>query len=87
MNFGNYAEPRAACQKPDEGHSSNFERAGLLFRKAENPVLPGKNEVIVGKEKWWSRLGSNQRPPQCHCGALPTELRPHQMESDCMDSP
>ena len=32
------------------------------------------------KEKWWSRLGSNQRPPQCHCGALPTELRPHQKE-------
>ena len=26
--------------------------------------------------KWWSRSGSNRRPPQCHCGALPTELRP-----------
>ena len=26
---------------------------------------------------WWSRSGSNRRPPQCHCGALPTELRPH----------
>ena len=25
---------------------------------------------------WWSRQGSNLRPPQCHCGALPTELRP-----------
>ena len=29
---------------------------------------------------------SNQRPPQCHCGALPTELRPHQRDGDCMDS-
>ena len=27
-------------------------------------------------ENWWSRQGSNLRPPQCHCGALPTELRP-----------
>ena len=28
-------------------------------------------------EGWWSLRGSNSRPPQCHCGALPTELRPH----------
>ena len=41
---------------------------------------------LVVKEKWWSRLVSNQRPPQCHCGALPTELRPHQGDGDCMDS-
>ncbi len=26
---------------------------------------------------WWSRRESNPRPPQCDCGALPTELRPH----------
>ncbi len=25
---------------------------------------------------WWSLQDSNLRPPQCHCGALPTELRP-----------
>ena len=24
----------------------------------------------------WSRTGSNRRPPECHSGALPTELRP-----------
>ena len=36
--------------------------------------------------KWWSRLVSNQRPPQCHCGALPTELRPHQGDGDCRDT-
>ena len=23
----------------------------------------------------WTRSGSNRRPPQCHCGALPAELR------------
>ena len=25
---------------------------------------------------WWSRSGSNRRPPACKAGALPTELRP-----------
>ena len=25
---------------------------------------------------WWSRGGSNSRPPHCERGALPTELRP-----------
>ena len=28
---------------------------------------------------WWSRTESNRRPLQCHCSALPTELRPHGM--------
>ena len=27
-------------------------------------------------ETWWSRTGSNRRPPACKAGALPTELRP-----------
>ena len=26
---------------------------------------------------WWSRAGSNRWPPRCERGALPTELRPH----------
>ena len=25
--------------------------------------------------KWWTRQGSNLRPPACHAGALPAELR------------
>ena len=25
---------------------------------------------------WWSRSGSNRRPPECKSGALPTELWP-----------
>ena len=57
------------------------------FSAAQRIQCYWKKEVIAGKEKWWSRLGSNQRPPQCHCGALPTELRPHQRDGDCMDSP
>src|SRR4051812_4007211 len=31
----------------------------------------------IGLEiKWWSRTGSNRRPPACKAGALPAELRP-----------
>ncbi len=26
---------------------------------------------------WWSRRGSNPRPPRCERGALPAELLPH----------
>ena len=31
---------------------------------------------------WWSRTGSNRRPPACKAGALPAELRP--LEGDEM---
>ena len=27
-------------------------------------------------QPWWSRTGSNRRPPACKAGALPIELRP-----------
>jgi hypothetical protein len=29
--------------------------------------------------EWWSRTGSNRRPQQCDCCALPTELRPRKI--------
>ena len=32
--------------------------------------------VPVGTRGWWSRGGSNPRPPPCKGGALPIELRP-----------
>ncbi len=36
---------------------------------------------IFKKQKnfMWSWQGSNLRPPQCKCGALPTELQPHEI--------
>src|SRR3546814_3671136 len=36
---------------------------------------PGGGPGVL--ETWWSRTESNRRPLQCHCSALPTELRPH----------
>ena len=33
--------------------------------------------IEIRSGDWWSRTGSNRRPPECHSGALPIELRPH----------
>ena len=38
-------------------------KSGCLFR-------------VVVSRLWWSRAGSNRRPLQCDCSALPAELRP-----------
>lgn len=32
---------------------------------------------------WWSQTGSNRRPLQCHCSALPAELRPQYVAGRC----
>jgi hypothetical protein len=32
------------------------------------------------QKHWWSRTGSNRRPPACKAGALPAELRPRRAE-------
>ena len=34
---------------------------------------PVQNAIV---SDWWSRSGSNRRPPECKSGALPAELRP-----------
>src|SRR5512140_2207085 len=31
---------------------------------------------LIESNRWWSRGGSNPRPPHCERGALPAELRP-----------
>ena len=52
---------------------------------AKKQTLPAKHIPRSGsrlatrsasREGWWSRTGSNRRPPACKAGALPTELRP-----------
>ena len=35
------------------------------------------------RPSWWSRTGSNRRPPACKAGALPTELRPLVPRNPC----
>ena len=36
---------------------------------------------------WWSMTGSNRRPPQCHCGALPAELMPRALRAASVGPP
>src|SRR5271170_5699141 len=50
-----------------------YENAG---EKAARNVV----HKLQGAARWWSRRGSNPRPPRCHRGALPTALRPHGTE-------
>ena len=35
--------------------------------------------ICPANKTWWSRTGSNRRPPACKAGALPIELRPRVM--------
>jgi hypothetical protein len=39
---------------------------------------PGTALPAARGSTWWSRRESNPRPPECHSGTLPTELRPHE---------
>ena len=45
-------------------------------------------EIVEGKysvTEWWSQAGSNRRPLQCHCSALPAELWPLRSRADYND--
>jgi hypothetical protein len=44
-----------------------------LAHKSRRPAIRSSRR----SEGWWSRTGSNRRPPACKAGALPAELRPH----------
>ena len=42
------------------------------------PTTPVRSLAIRFQRRTrWTRRDSNPRPPQCHCGALPTALRAH----------
>ena len=43
-------------------------------RTSPNPAL--QRDTARTDADWWSRSGSNRRPPPCKGGALPTELLP-----------
>ena len=44
-----------------------------------------EGRIFADAKIWWTRQGSNLRPPQCHCGALPTELIPRHGAEDTSD--
>ena len=45
-------------------------------------IMPRPASTKPGR--WWSRTGSNRRPPACKAGALPAELRPHVVSPKAM---
>ena len=58
----------------------NFEKQyNLLWNVPAEARATGEGEAFNSWRNtiWWTRLDSNQRPPQCKCGALPTKLRAH----------
>src|SRR6478609_629152 len=42
-----------------------------FFRKTSRRHMGRRSKQPA--TRWWSRAGSNRRPPQCDCGALPAE--------------
>ncbi len=43
------------------------------------PVRRAAGSIRAGRHGfWWSQAGSNRRPLQCHCSALPSELWPRE---------
>src|SRR4029079_1348151 len=66
------------------GHCPRFKILGHCPRLMSSRSLPlasirpmSRSRPASDFEEWWSRTGSNRRPQQCDCCALPTELRPH----------
>ena len=51
---------------------TTFETISIL----ENEFAPSQGDKSANQFHWWSQAGSNRRPLQCHCSALPTELWP-----------
>ena len=67
------------CALPLELSARVVGRPGLepgpfMYQMHVRPCCQGTLPV-----NWWTRRASNPRPPQCHCGALPTALQAQMM--------
>jgi hypothetical protein len=60
---------RTRCSNDREPNALGGDR--LIFGIASR-----KRKLRETRGGWWSRAGSNRRPPHCERGALPAELRP-----------
>src|SRR6202040_2273466 len=49
--------------------------SGLITPKAGWSIRLSQSKVV-----WWTRPGSNRRPPHCERGALPAELLAHEQQ-------
>ena len=69
-----YPKATAGLARVLASPSRRSESARFGFAKA----AAVKARVLASPKppRWWSRSGSNRRPPACKAGALPAELRP-----------
>ena len=58
---------------------------GSETRHPPIPRCPIPRSPSSGAGRWWSRPGSNRRPPACKAGALPAELRPRSRRPEVRD--
>jgi hypothetical protein len=64
-------------RNPNRSSLHNVSRTG---RKRSFPQTVFLRMTSPSKT-WWSRTGSNRRPPACKAGALPAELRPPKLDN------
>ena len=84
-------------RNPNKSSLHDVDRTGALaVRPVRKLFSIGGNSLSMAamarppldQHGWWSRTGSNRRPPECKSGALPTELRPRIVgTSSWSDSP
>jgi hypothetical protein len=66
-------QENAACNNNTNGTSTGG--CAVKTNAIKSSVKRGLKEQI-----WWTRQGSNLRPPACKAGALPAELRAHSLD-------
>ena len=57
--------------------TKRFELSTSRMRTERSPSWATPPNIINPTSMWWRRSDSNRLPLQCHCSALPGELRPH----------
>ena len=63
-----------------QGIADQFLSAVTNFRFRDYQLYGCRHRLacyLQPRAGWWSQSGSNRRPLQCHCSALPAELWPH----------
>jgi hypothetical protein len=84
-DLGDRASGNRGCLCPMPGPIllvPRFQRTEARGQRTATSVLCPLISVL---RHWWSRPGSNRRPPACKAGALPAELRPRFREQRSED--
>ncbi len=79
-----HAHGRASSRASLPGPANADAVACALIAQQEQGLSRSRlSPCQMSAKSWWSRTESNRRPLQCHCSALPTELRPRVLGSTC----